>query len=618
MTAYFNSNALLSQRSSGYKGTTYALSELIDNSFDAGASECKVIFIEKRKTNNEKYIDEILIVDDGEGMSDSQLEFSLQFGGTTNEDLSSIVSNKKIGKFGFGLPSASISQCEKIAVLSWNSKGNYRKTTLDLQSILKSTSIDIPPIEQCSIPAYYEKLGVVINKNHGTIVSWKECDRLSHSRAETIMNNAENLVGRIFRHYIAKDKKIIIERYEYSGSSNSYVKQRGFQVRINDPLFLTKDAVISSVLYTDSQGVVGDDPARDPKTYYQKYSLGVDKSLPTNVAVKDKCYTYDFEWKGKVYSFDIKTTVVEQDIQKPGIRDGGGTDVGRFYGRNQRYSICFVRSDREIAAGSFRGIYNPNDVKNRWWAVEVSFTPDADDLLGVHVNKQGIDFRGTDGKSIDDDEFNPYESSLVRARTELWVMLTRHIGDCIRAAKKIVNNQQKVSEPSPDSPNPLPEGTNATKGATASVDGVRHRLIDPKDKEKLIERLSEKYPDVLPADINDAVEYFDKSKKRSTILYVANDDSMLLWSTMGVYEFKIVLINTSHQFYERHMHDLRESHNESALSTIELFICSLALEEEEIQNEDERGIVENYRAAFSLHLSRYLKKLPTIPVDSKE
>lgn len=45
---YFTFQALVSQRASGYRNTTYAIAELIDNAFDAVAQTCRVIFIEKR------------------------------------------------------------------------------------------------------------------------------------------------------------------------------------------------------------------------------------------------------------------------------------------------------------------------------------------------------------------------------------------------------------------------------------------------------------------------------------------------------------------------------------------------------------------------------------------
>ena len=60
---YFTFNALQGQRSSGFRNTTYALAEIIDNSFDAKANICKIIFIEKRDQYQKKFIDEILIDD---------------------------------------------------------------------------------------------------------------------------------------------------------------------------------------------------------------------------------------------------------------------------------------------------------------------------------------------------------------------------------------------------------------------------------------------------------------------------------------------------------------------------------------------------------------------------
>lgn len=135
MSTYFSVNALVSQRSSGYKNTTYAIAEIIDNAFDANAQKCRVIFIEKRGSDNKKFIDEILIADDGDGMSGDTLKFCLQFGGTTNDDMEELVSKKKIGKFGYGLPNASLSQCPNVLVSSWVAKGEIFSSRLNLEEL---------------------------------------------------------------------------------------------------------------------------------------------------------------------------------------------------------------------------------------------------------------------------------------------------------------------------------------------------------------------------------------------------------------------------------------------------------------------------------------------------
>src|SRR3989338_3747845 len=137
MNTYFSYKALVSQRSSGYRSTAFALAELIDNAFDAEAKNVKVIFLEKRGADNKKYIDEIIVCDDGNGMSKKTIETCLQFGSTENEDIEEIVKKKKKGKFGFGLPNASLSQCPNIHVFSKTNKENWRTTHLDLDELRK-------------------------------------------------------------------------------------------------------------------------------------------------------------------------------------------------------------------------------------------------------------------------------------------------------------------------------------------------------------------------------------------------------------------------------------------------------------------------------------------------
>jgi hypothetical protein len=596
MPTYFNSNALLSQRSSGYKGTAYAIAELVDNSFDANASECRIIIISNKVGSTNK-IDEILIVDDGDGMTDGHLESSLQFGGTTNDDMESMVATKKIGKFGYGLPSASISQCKEVAVYSWTKTDDYRKTTLNLQELIDENSIDIPPIEEVALPAYFAEVSAVINSSKGTIVSWKDCDRLSHSMPKTILDNTESLIGSIFRHYLKNGKKVSLLQFDHARSTNTYAKVESRKAKINDPLFLSSNAKISEDLYKESN------KSEDTAEAYQRYSVSKTECKPTNSKLEDCCFPYVFEWQGNGYKFDIITSVVNKDIQKPaGKRDGGNTAVGKFYARKQSQSISFVRSDREIATGSFYGCYNKTDSKSRWWSVEVAFTPDADDLLGVHVNKQGVDFRKTEQISVDD-VFDKHASSLVRARTQLWIELTRHIMDCIRQAKKLVNTQ----EVSPiDDDDIIPGPVRIVTTVVKSTDGKRQGKILEGDKEILITRLVDKFPRIPEESIKEAVDIFDKSEQKSTILYHSNDDSTQLWSKTSVSGFLVVLINTSHPFYETHMHGLRESGNESTLGAIELFINALAIESYKPDTEEEENTISDYTTQVSIHLKRYL------------
>jgi sensor histidine kinase regulating citrate/malate metabolism len=115
MATFFSYNALVSQRASGYKSTMHALAELIDNSFDANATKVRIILLESTR-GGRRHIEEILICDDGDGMSEEVLQGALQFGNTTNTEMEEMVRLSKKGKFGYGLPNASLSQCPAIHV----------------------------------------------------------------------------------------------------------------------------------------------------------------------------------------------------------------------------------------------------------------------------------------------------------------------------------------------------------------------------------------------------------------------------------------------------------------------------------------------------------------------
>ena len=93
---------LKGMRDLGYKSTPYALNEINDNSMQAGARN---IHYELLGKNN---IEELLVYDDGHGMPKEMLGVAITWGGTHRQD-----SRKGFGKYGYGLPSASLSIAQK-------------------------------------------------------------------------------------------------------------------------------------------------------------------------------------------------------------------------------------------------------------------------------------------------------------------------------------------------------------------------------------------------------------------------------------------------------------------------------------------------------------------------
>ncbi|MDZ7720652.1 MAG: ATP-binding protein [Balneolaceae bacterium] len=176
-----------------------ALAELIDNSIQADSENIRIILIEriregKRRTWN---VDEILIVDDGHGMSKDETMRCLRFGGGTRHG-----AKKGLGKFGFGLPNSSASQCPRFEVYTWQNPSVIYRNYFDFNEIYKEKTEFLPEVEESnSLPGSFSHLGIDVNKNN-TVIRWIDCDRLSFKTGGRLAKHIEKPVGRIFRHFI--------------------------------------------------------------------------------------------------------------------------------------------------------------------------------------------------------------------------------------------------------------------------------------------------------------------------------------------------------------------------------------------------------------------------------
>jgi hypothetical protein len=84
-----------------------ALAELVDNSIDASASHALIRFMQHAGR-----LTQLLVVDDGRGMDEAEIDIAMTVGGEREYAADSI------GRFGFGLKAASFSQADELTVLS--------------------------------------------------------------------------------------------------------------------------------------------------------------------------------------------------------------------------------------------------------------------------------------------------------------------------------------------------------------------------------------------------------------------------------------------------------------------------------------------------------------------
>ena len=77
----------------------------------------EVLCLERRAVVNERErsrLHEIAVLDNGSGMDATTLRMALQFGNGTRLD-----DRSGIGRFGMGLPNASISQAARVDIWTW-------------------------------------------------------------------------------------------------------------------------------------------------------------------------------------------------------------------------------------------------------------------------------------------------------------------------------------------------------------------------------------------------------------------------------------------------------------------------------------------------------------------
>ena len=130
-------------RDSGYKGTSSAVAELVDNSLQAGAT---IIAVQLTVDGDDEHPIVLTLSDNGTGMDSRTLRTALRFGGSTRFN-----NRNGLGRYGMGLPNSSLSQAKRVTVHTWGSKkGRVLRSYLDIDEIVRGDLIEVPkPTRVC-------------------------------------------------------------------------------------------------------------------------------------------------------------------------------------------------------------------------------------------------------------------------------------------------------------------------------------------------------------------------------------------------------------------------------------------------------------------------------------
>ena len=342
--------AITSMRDSGYKNTAYALAELIDNAQQAGAAVIELLCLQKHERilqRERARLSKIAVLDNGGGMDYATLRIALQFGnGSHLQDRSGI------GRFGMGLPNASISQAGRVDVWSWqNGPDNALHTYLDVSEIESGKMRLVPDPQHNPVPDEWRAISEHFSKS-GTLVVWSDLDihRLTWRSAKATLVNTERLAGRIYRRFIADGSIHIRLLAKEEGGDVVYDKEAAF----DDPL------------YRDPSPLV---PTPFDKEPMFKHAFDDHQPITFN---------------GSTHTVNVRYSVADDKTVELAAGNRGAMPYGVHAKKNIGLSV--VRAGRELMLD--QGWCIGYDPRERWWGVEVEFPPALDEVFGVTNNKQ--------------------------------------------------------------------------------------------------------------------------------------------------------------------------------------------------------------------------------------
>lgn len=312
-------------RDSGYKNTAASIAELIDNSFESRATHVEIELAEASPGQIQ-----VLVQDNGCGMTPSVLRLALKFGGSTRFN-----SRKGAGRYGMGLPNGSLSRARRLDVYTWRKPNVVWWSYLDLDEIASGATRIVPKPKRVRFNTNPSR-----RSKSGTVVVWSKCDRLDFKVLRRQVSELSDILGQTFRREIWKGRSIWLN---------------GQLVQPVDPLFIR-----------EGNNIVGAVELGQPMSYQVR--------IPEIISKEERFST-------------VRVRFAELPIEQ---WHGFSNDEKRSHRITKRAGVSILRSGREIDYGWFFMGGKRKENYDDWWRCEIEFDAGLDELFGVTHTKQGI------------------------------------------------------------------------------------------------------------------------------------------------------------------------------------------------------------------------------------
>lgn len=330
----------------GYRSNIEAIAELVDNSIQAYAENVDIVFGYDGEGSARKPT-HLAVIDDGHGMDPDMIRFAMMWGGTHREN-----DRVGLGRFGYGLPCATVSMGRCFTMYSKTSGGRLHAVTFELDSIIGRNAgaereAAIPTPELAELPQFLHdamRRSYPSGWQSGTVIVIEKLDRLDWSTAAGLRRNLVRQFG------VAYHKLLCATRVQVDGE----------RVRPIDPLFLNPDAYLHDL---DQDRAM----ALDPVTI----RVEGDQHRVGDVVLR-------YAWLPPSFAATDKA------------RDAIGINANdRFPIMKQYHGIIFSRNGRLVDVQS-RTPWTTFINNDRYIRIEIEFSAALDEAFGVTTSKQQV------------------------------------------------------------------------------------------------------------------------------------------------------------------------------------------------------------------------------------
>jgi len=308
-----------------------AVADVVDNSIEAKAS---LVAIDVEFDGDNSWV---RIADNGTGMHPEQLREAMRYGSERE------YSDTDLGKFGLGLKTASMSQCQCLSVASrWNpERADISAYSWDLGHIERTNKWEVLPADKKTLP-----IREPLRDTIGTVVLWQRLDRIlgykhpygeaARKRLFTTCREIEVHLGMVFHKFLSGE----------TGRKRFKILLNGNEIKPWDP-FCKAEAktrpLQSFQLPVDENGVTGE-------VLFEPYILPPEKEFSSPEA-----------W-----------------------RSASGPANW-----NQQQGFYIYRAGRMIQCGGWSSLRTP-DEHTKLARIAVSFSPALDEAFKINVAKMRV------------------------------------------------------------------------------------------------------------------------------------------------------------------------------------------------------------------------------------